>query len=82
MSGSCDSCGLRYKRPAYRRGKSALGFLGVYTSVRAAFSLTEREESRGEPEASQRTVPPELSRPGKCDMHNKTLVPIARAYTY
>ena len=54
----------------------------VCISVRAAFSLTERGEMRGEPESSQRTVPPELSRPGKRDVHNNVLVPSARAHAY
>ena len=50
-------------RSEYRRGKAALGLLGVYTSTRDAFLLTERGETRGEPESSRRTVLPELSRP-------------------
>ena len=50
------------------------------TSVHATFSLTERGETRGEPEPSQRTVPTERSRLGKRDVHNNGLVPSARAY--
>ena len=49
--------------------------------MRAAFSLPEREETRGKPEPSQRTVPPELSHLGKRDVHNNALVPSARGYT-
>ena len=43
--------------------------------MRPAILLTEQGEKRGEPESSQQTVPPELSHPGKCDMHNNALVP-------
>ena len=56
-------------------GKAALGLLGIYTSTRDAFLLTERGETRGEPEWSRRTVPPELSRQEKRDVQN-TLVHI------
>ena len=42
--------------------------------MRDAFWLTERGETRGEPESFRRTVPPELSRPGKRDVHNNALV--------
>ena len=52
------------------------------TSVRAAFSLTEQGEMRGDPESSQQTVPPELSRPGKHDVHSNALVPSARTYAH
>ena len=58
---------------------SSLGLRGSSrngcTSVRAAFSLIERGETRREPESSQRTVPPQLSCPGERDMHNNTPVP-------
>ena len=50
--------------------------------MRAAFLLTERGETRGGPESSQRTVPPEFSRQGERDMHNNALVPSAREYAY
>ena len=45
--------------------------------MQAEFLLTKRG---GELESSQRTVPPELSRPGKCDVHNNVLVPSARIF--
>ena len=63
-------------RSEYRHGKTALGLLGVYTSARDAFLLTERGETRGEPESSRRTVPPELSRPEKREVRNNALVHI------
>ena len=65
-----DSDGLRYKRSDQcRRGKAALGFLGV--PVRATYSLTERVKTRGGPELSQRTV---VSRREEHDLHNYALV--------
>ena len=42
--------------------------------MQAAFLLTKQGEKRGVPESSQQTVPPELSHPGKRDLHN-VLVP-------
>ena len=63
-------------RSDYRHGKTALGLLGVYTSERDAFLLTERGETRGGPESSRQTILPELSPPEKRDVHNNALVHI------
>ena len=61
-------------RSEFRRGKAALGFLGVYTSMRNAFLLTERVKN----ERRARVVSTNsFSRvPEKRDVHNNALVHI------